>query len=165
MAQMPTPMRFTAIPKYTTFQVEVPDPTDENPDNTKISDHKIYHKGSGCPAPVVIEMDNVFADYEENYPTPQDRKTLSVDRYLAKARRANILMYRDTLVATTFPPLSFDAANSLANDEENESGLRLLIIAGWKDEPVPMPDNSEEQSEVEEKTEDETPKGEDVTGA
>lgn len=164
MAQQPTPILFVAIPKKTKFQLQVENPNySEGTSETIIEDYIIYHKGPGCPVPVVIDVEQLYIEYDKNYPTPEQRETLSIDEYLALASRANMILYRDILMTATVPQLTADLANTLANDEANESGLKILTIAGWKAEPVAMP-TSEDKSESDSAQNEETPKGEDVIG-
>ena len=64
-------------------------------------------------------------------------------------------------MTVTYPQMSADIANILVNDPTDEAGLKLLIMSGWRAEPIPM-SKAEEETVPEE--EEETPKGEDVTG-
>ena len=150
------PTKFTAIPKYIKIAIEILDVTKDD-DSTVTEVFKIYTKGPGCPVPIVIETDNIYADYEENYPNEGQRKELNTDRYLAAARRANLLMYRDMLVAISEPNIPMDAANSLANDEVHQAGLKILQLAGWREEIAPIAKTEGDKTEGEVlKVDDET---------
>lgn len=159
MAKTPEPIRFVAIPKKTKFQIEIEDPSDS--DKTILQDYFIYHKGAGCPMPVVIDTEQLFIDYDNMYPTPEQRESMTTTEYLQAATKANLILYRDLLMTVTYPQMSADIANILVNDPTDEAGLKLLVMSGWRAEPVAMPSQEEE---TEEDKSEEAPKGEDVTG-
>lgn len=121
--------KFVVIPKR--FKIEVEFASEEGAETTT-STHWIYFRGEGCPVPVVIETERVYAEYESRYPTANDRQNLSDEEYLAKAREANLLLYRDLLVNCSDPNIDPNIANfMIGTSDTNSYGMQILEEAGW----------------------------------
>jgi hypothetical protein len=95
-----------------------------------------YVKGPACPISVLIEADEAINEWEENFPTDEDRKTLKPRQWLAKHNRAERILRRDLLCAV-IPGLTPDHAGVLAADDGEWQ--TLLIELGWWAAPDEMP--------------------------
>ena len=145
--------KFTAIPKRIRLSIDC---LSDDGETTETREFWGYVAGPGSPDPIVIEVDNINDEYDENYPTVENRNDMSDMRYLARARRANLLRYRDLLLAV-IPGLQEVDANTLASPESD--GLKILEELGYYKPAVFDPnDNTESESENKEEGEDETGK-------
>lgn len=137
---------FTAIVKKSLIKFTLPD-LSKNDGSTINKEFWGYHRGAGCPLPIVIDIDRIEADYEDEYPSKEERSTLSQSRYFAKARRANLIRYRDTLV-TVVQGLEEDDANILitTDDDSNSPGLDALVFLGWRQDPNAVQENEDSES-------------------
>lgn len=145
--------QFSAIPKRVKLTFTYLE--DPNADDEKIVTEKFwaYYKGAGCPTPIVLELDNIDVRYEQDYPDPTERETLSGEEYVARARRANYIRFRDMLVAVV-PGLPIEAANVLVSpdDDGNSPGLKALEMLGYR-QPLVETADEEESSEGSDKGE------------
>lgn len=118
-----------AIPQFIMIPIQYLDENDVEIDYLL----KVYKHGPTCPVPVVIEVDAASADYEDNFPSQAELAdgSMSDSRWVARARRANFLRYRDILraVAPSLAGLPDDVSDILAADEAN--WRPILEPAGW----------------------------------
>jgi hypothetical protein len=152
MAQKPR--TFSAIPITKTFEIEVLE--GDKPVKQKFVG---YVKGPGCPVPVVIETEQIWAEYEENYPTIEERtkaleranEGLGIQGYMSKIRRADFLLRRDLLCAV-FVGMSTEIADVLAGNEDGAFLLNDGEGLGWfvTTEPETTEDGEAESKATEE---------------
>jgi hypothetical protein len=112
----------------------------------------VWVKGPGCPVPVVIDTDEIIASYEDNYPSGDESQTLSAVKFVAKARRAELLLRRDllTTVCELAPQHADDndiieIANILA--AEDADGTKILQKAKWYRSNVQTTTDNEDEDE------------------
>lgn len=87
-----------------------------------------YVKGAGCPISVEIEVENAWAEWSEDSPSDDARATMTPQRYLAAAMRAERLIRRNLLCAV-IPGLDRASADVLASD--GGPWEQLLVELGW----------------------------------
>lgn len=125
---------------------------DDNSTITRI--FKVYHKGAGCPLPLVIEVEDLWLTYTESIPNAEQQAAMSESRYYNAINRASLIVRRDLLCLVTEGLLPEDANVLVSPDENRESeGQNILIQTGWLDKINPQ---------VEENDDENTPKGEEV---
>lgn len=121
---------------------------DKNDGTTKIEKFKAYIRGPGCPVPIVIETDQVFNRYDTEYPKAEEREQISITEYIAKARRADLVMRRDLLLEIIVPKLKVEDANILANTPDGE---KILVDTEWFSPRISVDSEEEEEEEESEK--------------
>ena len=148
-----SPTHFTAIPRREKLTFTFLDSSKDN-NETITEQFWGYFKGSGCPVPIVMELDNINIEYENDYPDPSERESLGDAAYIAKARRANFIRFRDMLV-TVVPGLSMEVANVLVSpdDDGNAPGLAALEYLGYRQPLVETADANEGEASDDDKGE------------
>lgn len=121
--------RLVVVPKYKSYEVPyfAGSELEVEPEYREV---KFYMRGPGCPVPVVIEADRLFAEYEQNFPrTDDDEGNVTANaEYLHRAHRAELLLRRDLLMVISRPILSVEIADLLANADE---GVEVLRATEW----------------------------------
>lgn len=117
---------------------------------------KGYRRGPGCPISVAIEIEEAWADWEDERPTEDDRTTLRAHRYLARLNRAERLLRRGLLQAA-IPGLEDTDANILAADDGQWQAI--LVELGWW-QAMPADDGAEADDGPESGAEASVPTGE-----
>lgn len=134
---------FRAVPETKKFEIEILDP--EKDDGSTIKKIIVgYVRGPGCPVPVAIEIDRINAEYDREFPSPEQRNEMTSFEYFHAAKRADLISRRDFLAAVILGAHpDDDYINLLAAD--NAGGVEILTELGWYSAAV-----SEEEKEADE---------------
>lgn len=95
---------------------------------------RMYPKGPACPITVLIAEDEAYAEWNDAYPTDDEKAQLTPRRFLARANRAEYQWRRDLLIAASDGELAEEHANVLIS--EDGPWRAILEELGWLD-PLP----------------------------
>lgn len=153
---------FNAVPRIQRIPLRVIDVEAIDPNNTEVEETPTktqifigYEKGPGCPVPIALEVDRIQDEYEEEYPSSEERTTMGLSKYVTRARRANTLLRRNLLLAV-IRDLDITQADILAatDDDGNGEGVRILRRLGWMDTPIETETDTETDTATVENTEE-----------
>lgn len=133
--------KFSVIPKRHKYEFEVL--VSSESEETEVVTFWGYEKGPSCPVPIVIEVDNVYLEYEEDYPNTEEQEKLGLDKSVVAQKKANMLLYRNLLM-TVIPGLPAEIANILASP--GGTGMKILEELGYY-QPIELMPESESDSE------------------